>query len=273
MSRRSRSQSGCLGAFFNLLTGLLALAALLVLVGLGVYFFAPDLLDQDRIDSYLDAIAGGVYAAPSPTAVPVAIVPTQPPTATRIPLAATWTPLPTVSGATAVPLGTLGPTAEPTATGLIPTKTATPTSTPTATSTATATAIGPTATPRPTKSPFPFTRSDLSPFYLQNFANSAGCDWMGIAGEVLDLSRDPVAAGSYRVHIWGSGIDERLQVGSAPDYSPAGYEQFLFNLPVVRDYSIQLETSSGTTVSPIYSIQTRASCNENLVRFDFIQNH
>jgi len=96
---------------------------------------------------------------------------------------------------------------------------------------------------------------------------------MGVAGEVLDLLRNPVTAGSYKVHVWGSGIDERVTVGRAPDYSPSGWEQFLFNSPVVRDYNVQMETTNGTAVSQVYSIQTRASCNENLVRFDFVQNH
>jgi hypothetical protein len=117
-----------------------------------------------------------------------------------------------------------------------------------------------------------FVKTATSPFYLQNYANNAGCDWMGIAGEVLDLERAPVSTGAYVVHIWGSGIDSRVTVGSAPALSPAGWEQFLFDSPVIRDYEIQLETASGTAVSPIYAIQTRASCNENLVRFDFIQN-
>ena len=96
---------------------------------------------------------------------------------------------------------------------------------------------------------------------------------MGIAGEVLDLSGNPVAAGSYVVHVWGSGVDSRLQVGSAPDYSPSGWEQFLFDSPVIRDYEVQLESSSGTAVSQAYRVQTRVSCNQNLVRFDFVQNH
>jgi hypothetical protein len=120
--------------------------------------------------------------------------------------------------------------------------------------------------------PVYYVKTVTSPFYLQYFANSAGCDWMGIAGEVLDLNHDPVSAGAYVVHIWGSGIDSRVAVGSAPALSPAGWEQFLFDSPVIRDYEIQLETASGTAVSPIYAFQTRASCNENLVRFDFIQN-
>ena len=118
----------------------------------------------------------------------------------------------------------------------------------------------------------PFVKTESSPFYLQNYANNAGCDWMGMAGEVLDLDHNPVPAGSYRVHLWGSGIDSRVTVGTAPAYSPSGWEQFLFDSPVVRDYEIQLESVGGTAVSPIYAVQTRASCNENLVRFDFIQN-
>ena len=118
----------------------------------------------------------------------------------------------------------------------------------------------------------PFVKTESSPFYLQNYANNAGCDWMGMAGEVLDLDHNPVPAGSYRVHLWGSGVDSRVMVGTAPAYSPSGWEQFLFDSPVVRDYEIQLESVGGTAVSPIYAVQTRASCNENLVRFDFIQN-
>ncbi|MCB9444316.1 MAG: hypothetical protein H6669_08780 [Ardenticatenaceae bacterium] len=118
-----------------------------------------------------------------------------------------------------------------------------------------------------------FVKTDPSPFYLQNFANNAGCDWLGVAGEVLDIDKNPVPAESYRVHVWGSGIDMRVTVGTASAYSPSGWELFLFDSPVVRDYEIQLEASNGTAVSPIYAFQTKASCNENLVRFDFIQNY
>jgi hypothetical protein len=75
------------------------------------------------------------------------------------------------------------------------------------------------------------------------------------------------------VHVWESGIDERLTVGSASDYGPSGWEQFLFNSPVIRNYNVQLETPNGTAVSQVYNVQTRASCNQNLVKFDFVQNH
>lgn len=120
--------------------------------------------------------------------------------------------------------------------------------------------------------PSAFTKTEISPLYLQNYANGAGCNWLGIAGEVLDSNRRPVRAGTYRVHVWGNGIDTHSLVGNAPAYSPSGWEQVLFNAPVVRDYQLQLETMDETAVSPIYAVQTRASCNQNLVRFDFIQD-
>lgn len=119
--------------------------------------------------------------------------------------------------------------------------------------------------------PFPFAKTTASPYYLQNFANNAGCNWLGMAGEVLDAMGQPVPPDTYRVHVWGGGIDNRVLVGSAPDYGPTGWEQFLFSEPVVRDYLVQLESLEGTAVSHIYAVQTRASCNENLVRFDFYQ--
>jgi hypothetical protein len=177
-----------------------------------------------------------------------------------------------VGAATALPTATntRQPTPIPSITPTFPPST--PTRTPTATPTETPTP-GPSPTATGTRSPFPFTRSDGSPFYLQNYANNAGCNWLGIAGEVLDLNRNPVPTGQYQVHVWGSGIDQRVPVGGAPAYSPSGYEQFVFDAPVVRDYNVQLETVSGTAVSEAYPVQTRASCNQNLLRFDFWQNH
>lgn len=96
---------------------------------------------------------------------------------------------------------------------------------------------------------------------------------MGIAGVVLDVNRRPVPVGSYVVHVWDSGVDQRVTAGSAPAYGPSGWELFLFDSPVVRDYNVQMESTSGTAVSQIYRVQTRASCSENLLQIDFLQNH
>lgn len=121
--------------------------------------------------------------------------------------------------------------------------------------------------------PIWFVKSSGSPVYLQNYANNGGCNWAGIAGEVFDLQEDPVAPGEYRVHAWGSGIDERVPVGGAPGYGPSGYEIYLFDSPIMNDYDLQLETADGIAVSTIFGVQTRANCAENLLYFVFLQDY
>ncbi len=269
MTRKKRSRIGT--AFKNIIAFLFLLLSLLVVVGFAAVFFMPDLLDNTPLGPVFDR--GNSPTAVPPTKVVVAVLPSSTPTETPNPLLPTWTPIGAQPTLEMQATNTRRATATPTIVPTFPSRTPTPTSTPTPTDTATATPIGPTATPAPTKSAFPFTKSNTSPFYLQNYANNAGCNWLGIAGEVLDLSRNPVPKNSYVVHVWGSGIDERLLVGSAPTYSPSGWEQFVFDAPAVRDFNLQLETSSGTAVSQVYTVQTRASCNENLLRFDFVQNH
>ena len=205
-----------------------------------------------------------------PTVASAAVVPSFTPTAL---IRATFTPLPDAPSVTPIPVSTSRPTLTPSIVPTFPSKTPTPTYTPTATQTPTPSPTGPTPTPSPTRSSFLFTKSDLSPFYLQNHANNAGCGWLGIAGEVLDLNRNPVAPNEYRVHVWGNGVDERQTVGSALQYGPSGWEQFLGESPAAQDYNVQLETISGTAVSQVYRVQTRASCSQNLTQIDFLKNH
>ncbi len=269
MKRKKRR--GCGTIIQNVLAILFFALTLLLIAGFIAVFFMPDMLERTPLASVLNKQQQEDVAAP--TAAVAAVVPTRTPTATPNPLLPTWTPI--VPEPTTPPkaTNTRRPTLTPSITPILPTKTSTPTPLPTATNTPTETPPGPSPTVTSTRSAFPFTKSDISPIYLANYANSAGCDWLGIAGEVLDLSRNPVQAGSFVVHVWGSGIDKRLVVGTAPAYSPSGWEQFVFDQPVIRDYNLQLESPNGTAVSQVYSVQTRASCNENLLFFIFVQNH
>lgn len=259
---------GCLGSMLNVLTAALLALAVLAVLGVVIVFVSPNVLGA------LGVSTGPEPDRPLPTVAAVAALPSVTSTPTAPALLPTWTPMPDRATATSAPTNTRSPTLTPSLTPIFPTRTPTPTSTPTPTNTPTETPIGPTPTSSPTRSAFPFTKTDNSPFYLQNYANNAGCQWLGIAGEVLDLNRNPVPPGSYRVHVWGPGIGDRyLDVGTATDYSPSGWEQFVNDSPVVRDYNLQLETPNGTAVSQVYTVTTRASCNQNLVRFDFVQNH
>lgn len=260
-------------------------AVLLLLLSIGLvaliilFFFAPDRVPQLaflRNVHVLPTRADPLVSTPEeglPTLAAIFEIPSATPTAEKPALAPTWTTQPELPSATPLPLSTLKPSPTPSPLPTFPSKTPTPTPTPTNTNTPTATPLGPTPTPTSTRSAFPFTKTDNSPFYLQNHANNAGCGWLGLAGEVLDLNKNPVPIGSYRVHVWGSGIDERVIVGSAPDYGPSGWEQFVFDSPVMRDYNVQMESSNGTAVSQIYRVQTRTSCEENLLQLNFVQNH
>lgn len=257
--------------FVSILTVLVVIAAAAV-VALLVYILVTP-------DNFVADLFGAKEEEPMPT-----LVATVPPAPTFelivgpedsgpesvVELPATHTPVPAGDTSTPVPINTLRPTLTPSVTPTFPPPTPTRTPTPTPTDTPTP---GPSATATATFSPFPFTKDQRSPQYLQNFANNAGCNWMAIAGEVFDLEGNPVAPGQYVVHVWDAGIDKRAIVGDAPAYGPSGYEQFLFDAPRVQDHSVQLETSSGTAVSQVYRVQTRASCNQNLVYFTFTQNH
>lgn len=264
-----RRRGGCGSLLLNLISFFVILLILLAIAGAVAAIAAPQLLSP--VTSLLGLDLGAEEPEPlaTPTLVAVAQVPTATPT-TAQGIRPTWTPEAPVSTAEPTATNTRRPTEEPTITVTFPPATNTPTITPSPTATATP---GPPPTVTVTRAPYPFTKSDTSPMYLQNFANNAGCEWMGLAGEVLDLMGNPVGAGQYRVHVWGSGIEERVPVGGALAYGPSGYEQFLFNAPVIRDYNVQLETSNGSAVSQVYSVQSRASCNQNLVIFNFVQNH
>ena len=259
----------------NILSITLLMLTCIVGIVIAMIFLKPELLENTPLAGMMGDDEIATIVELPPTTAAIAIVPTITPSPTTNPIAATWTPISQGGLATSTrkPFATLGASSTPTATPILPSRTPTPTPTSTPTETPTATPTGPTMTPSPTRSQYEFTKADFSPIYLQNYANAAGCEWMGLAGEVLDLNRTPVLTGMYNVHVWESGIDERAMVGGAPAYSPSGWEQFVNSQPVVATYNVQLETVSGTAVSQVYSIQTRDSCNQNLVRVDFIQNH
>lgn len=270
MSKNNPNQRRGCGSFFsNVLTAMFFTLAFLVVLGFAAVLVSPGLLETSGLSNLF---SGGEKATPDlPTPVVVAVIPSLTHTPTPA-LGPTFTPQVVPPTVTSAPTDTRTPTLTPSATPIFPTKTATPTPTNTPTATPTETPIGPTPTPSPTLSAFPFTKSDTSPFFLHN-AIYAGCSWMGVAGEVLDLDRRPVIPGTYKVHVWTDQIDQRPIVGGAPAYSPSGWEQFLATSPVVHTYNVQLESTNGTPVSQVYTFQSRASCAENLIRFDFVQNH
>jgi hypothetical protein len=202
------------------------------------------------------------------------VLPTLTPSNTPIP---TSTPTDTLT-----PTITLSPTDVPTETP-VPSLTATITDTPGASSTPsdtptppetftptpTETPSGPTATFTATTSPFPFDLRENQVIFTQNFANTAGCAWQGIGGQVFDLSGNPLPG--LQVHVYGGDIDRFIQSGANTLYGPAGWEQQVANAINTNRYYVELVTSQGTTVSPRVEVTFPSDCARNLALVNFIQ--
>ena len=164
------------------------------------------------------------------------------------------------------------PTASPTRT---PTKTSTPLlpMTPIATLVVIPTS-GPSPTATWTRSPFAFTVQGDAPFALQNVFNTAGCNWMGVGGQVYDMQGHATLLG-WVIHLEGGGLDVNSLSGTQPQYGPAGFEFKLSSKPktTVGVYRLQLRDPQNTPVSDWVRLDTFDDCTKNVLVVNFLQNH
>lgn len=233
-------------------------------------------------------------AAPRPTPVvnipTVAALPTETPThtPTNTPIPSwTFTPTPTETATnTNEPTWTPSNTAPPSATFTltftasntftqVPSETITQTITPSLTLDVTNTdTLTPTRdfTPQPTEpppSPFPFDLKDGQVIFTSNFANTAGCAWMGIGGQVFDINDQPLT--QIRVHVFGSGIDTYAVSGSNTLYGISGWEIPVSNVVTSANYLVELQTSQGTIISQQVPVSFIPDCGRNLALVNFKQ--
>jgi hypothetical protein len=254
------------GNIFNVLAVLfLALSCLTVACVAAVFAF-PGLIPAQ-------------FQPPTPFVVAVFTLPPPPPTVTptntsgvpTLPPEWTHTPTPTITG-TPTPSDT--PTITPTGTER-PTATSTPTITLTPSQTPTITPTGPTRTPTKTRSAFQFTMQNDQPTYVKNFANTAGCNWLGIAGRVFDLNGN--AMQNLIAHLEGGGLNYDVFVGDPRfnAYGPPAYELYISNQAkdTTDVFRVQLRSAQGQPLSDVYVIRTFADCNKNLILVNFVQNH
>lgn len=185
----------------------------------------------------------------------------------------TKTPLSTgTSAQTATPAFTLTPSKTPTRSST-PTRTATPTRTSTPTKTATPTI---TLTPTQTSTPLPYTLQVEAPVYIKNFVHTdAGCDWMGVAGQVFDANGDPVlnlvlvATGTLN----GKSLNLTAVTGipEADVYGPGGYEIQLADETLASSQSLRIQVYDlqGNALSEAFVFDTYADCTKNLAIINF----
>jgi len=131
-------------------------------------------------------------------------------------------------------------------------------------------------TPEPTATPDPTTYvlQDGNPLYLANFVHtSAGCDWLGVAGQVFDADGEPIpdlfiVAGQNSV---GESNQWAARTGLSTNYGPGGYEIQLSNqsTATTHDYWVQVVNQSGAVVSDRVYFDTFEDCSRNLVLINF----
>lgn len=140
----------------------------------------------------------------------------------------------------------------------------------------TATNVPPTKTPTPSSSLFSsFIPQEDTPVYLSNFAHpSAGCDWMGVAGQVFDMDGREIQELTI---ILGNTllVEEQIsaaRTGLAPAYGPGGYEIQISEKPFNSNNSlwVQVIDLAGNAVSEKFFFDTFEDCNQNLILINFI---
>ncbi len=146
----------------------------------------------------------------------------------------------------------------------------------------------PSNTPEPTQEETPVPTANLesgtsfsiqegSPSYVENsFHLEAGCNWLGIAGQIFDKEGTPVSGilvetGGFLGEIEISGL---TLTGMAPDYGEGGYEIALSDSAISSDGDIwiQLLDQANLPLSEKIYFKTFDSCDSNLVKINFQQN-
>lgn len=175
---------------------------------------------------------------------------------------ATITPLP--FPATYTPTLTIQPTATETQ---FPTWTPIPTFTPFF--------LGTPATPTATLSansgmPFEATMTHVGSAY---YHPDAGCNWMGVAGQAVDMNNSPVLYLAIHISgtLGGKFIDYTSLTGTAPNYGQAGFEFVLGEKPIASSDTlwIQLVDQQNMPLTEQIKLTTYNDCAKNLVMIRF----
>lgn len=105
----------------------------------------------------------------------------------------------------------------------------------------------------------------------------AGCNWVGVAGQAVDINNAPVLY--LAIHIQGtvSGkfIDYISATGTAPNYGRAGFEFYLGDKPFASgdDLVIQLTDQQNLPLTDPIQLTTYNDCAKNLILIRFKQVH
>jgi hypothetical protein len=125
---------------------------------------------------------------------------------------------------------------------------------------------GPGGTPgsTPTRAPYPFIPADAVR-YVANFANSAGCAWQGVGGNVIGLDGAPLAADTARVYVYNDRFEARVAVGSNSLFGDgSGWEVRTGNSATAEAFFVVLEALDGAPLSPVVQVRFPGTCATNV---------
>jgi hypothetical protein len=241
VTSRKKGQGGA--AILNFISILFAISILLVL-GISLFLFINPYSVLNPFPPPKPVILQGQTLAPSVTPNPSAL-PTE--TFTLVP---TFTLMPR-------PSSTLPPSPTP------------------------FTLFTPSATAEPTEPPegYPFRLQEGSPIAIANISHpELGCDWMGVAGQVFDLSGGPVTGLLIRLggSLAGANIPREMLslTGAALNYGRIGYYEFsLADSPIASQQTVwvQLVNQEYTPLSEKIYFDTFENCEKNLIIINFKQ--
>jgi hypothetical protein len=104
-----------------------------------------------------------------------------------------------------------------------------------------------------------------------------GCNWMGIGGQVIDMSNAPVIGLIIKLggRLPGVSFAEDLisLTGLALSYGRSGYEFTLADRPIASHGQlwVRLFSQAGSPLSEQVFFDTYDSCEQNLIIIDFVQ--
>lgn len=114
-----------------------------------------------------------------------------------------------------------------------------------------------------------------SPAYLANFTNpAAGCNWMGVAGQVFGSDGNPISGLSVEIikTVNGQSIKFGGVTGEAQVYGTGGYEIQISNVPISSTGIFQVtlyDQDLKPLTSPIF-LTTYQDCARNLILLNFV---
>ena len=132
------------------------------------------------------------------------------------------------------------------------------------------TAAGSTITPVSSGMQFEVAVDHVSSDY---YHPEAGCNWMGVAGQAVDMNNSPVLYLAIHISgvIGGKVLDYISLTGTAPSYGPAGFEFYLGDKTLASSETlwIQLVDQQNLPLTEQVKLTTYNDCSRNLVMIRF----